>query len=376
MSLLFRRISIILGFLVLGAAYVGFQKVSAKKTPPKKKENAAPPIREVAVFQAKNGKVSSEMEVQGSLSAYNKVDIFAEVTGMLENTSKPFKVGSYFKKGEILLDIEDDEARLNILSQKSNLVNAITMLMPDLKVDYPQSFQQWKTYLDNFNVETSIQPFPKPLNDQEKYFIATKNLASQYYTIKSAEKRLGKYTVYAPFSGVITETMINPGSLVRAGQKMGSLMGTGDYEMQATINMDELKFIKTGTKVKLYSDAIAGNWTGTVRRVSDQIDPNTQSVLVFIGVRGKGLREGMYLKGTLNTRATDNAMELSLDLLINQNQVYVISNDILRLQEVEVLTTNASTAVVQGIADGTVLVKDKVIGGFDGMQVKGVKSED
>jgi len=321
MSLLFRRISIILGFLVLGGAFIGFQKLSDQKAPPEKKENPAPPIREIAVFKAQNGKVSSEMEVQGSLSAYNKVDIFAEVTGMLENTAKPFKVGSYFKKGEILLDIEDDEARLNILSQKSNLVNAITMLMPDLKVDYPASFQQWKTYLDNFNVETSIQPFPQALNEQEKYFIATKNLAAQYYTIKSAEKRLGKYTVYAPFSGVITETMINPGSLVRAGQKMGSLMGTGDYELQATVDMGDLKFIKTGTKVKLYSDAVAGNWTGTVRRVSDQIDPNTQSVLVFIGVRGKGLREGMYLKGKLTTRATDNAMAIPLDLLINQNHL-------------------------------------------------------
>ena len=124
----------------------------------------------------------------------------------------------------------------------------------------------------------------------------------------------------------------------------------------------------------LYSDTIAGNWTGTVRRVSDQIDPNTQSILVFIGVRGKGLREGMYSRGQLKTRATDNAMESPLDLLTNQNQVYAISNDLLRLQEVEVLTTNASNAVVQGIPDGTVLVKDKVIGGFDGMQVKGVEN--
>ena len=373
MSLLFRRISIILGLLVLAGAYVAFQKLSEKKAPPKKKENTAPVIREVAVFSAKNGSTTSDMDVQGSLVAYNKVDIFAEVTGMLEKTDKPFKVGSYFKKGEILLDIEDDEARLNILSQKSNLINAITMIMPDLKVDYPQSFQQWKNYLDNFNVETNIKAFPKPVDNQEKYFIATKNLASQYYSIKSAEKRLSKYTVYTPFSGVITEAMINPGSLVRAGQKMGSMIGTGDYEMQATVNLEDLKYIKTGTKVNLYSDAADGNWTGTVRRVSDMIDPNTQSVLVFIGVRGKGLREGMYLKGKLKTSAVNNAMSLPLDLLVNQEQVYTVVNNMLRLQKVDVLKTNASSAIVQGIPDETLLVKEKLIGAFEGMKVNAVE---
>lgn len=371
MSLTVRRILIMLvGVLILAGVGYYAKQVAAKKPPPKKKENPLPSIREVAVFKAENGKISSEMEVQGSLVAYNKVDIFAEVTGMLENTAKPFKVGSYFKKGEILLDIEDDEARLNILSQKSNLVNAITLLMPDLKIDYPQSFQQWKSYLDKFNVETSVLPLPTPLNDQEKYFIASKNLASQYYAIKSAEKRLGKYTVYAPFSGVIAEAMINPGSLVRAGQKMGSLMGTGDYEMQATVSLEDLKFIKTGTKVQLYSDAAAGNWTGTVRRISDMIDANTQSVLVFIGVRGQGLREGMYLKGKLNTRAVENSVSLPLELLVNQDQVYVVDDNKLRLQKVEIVNTNASTAIVQGLPEGTLLLKNQLVGAFEGMEVK------
>ena len=373
MSLLFRRISIVLGVLILAGAFMLSQRMSTQKAPPKKKENPAPFVREVEVFKALNSSASSEMEVQGSLVAFNKADLFAEVTGMLESTTKPFKVGTYFKKGEILLDIEDDEARLSILSQKSNLVNTVTTLLPDLKIDYPNSFPQWKSYVDNFNVETSIKALPTPLSDQEKYFVASKNLSSQYFTIKSAERRLSKYTVYAPFSGVISEAMINPGSLVRAGQKMGSLMGTGDYELQATVNLEDLKYIKRGTKVSLYSDAVEGNWSGTVRRVSDMIDPNTQSVVVFIGVKGRGLREGMYLKGRLKTKAVNNAMTIPLDLLVNQNQVYIVDNGKLRLQDVTVLNTNASEAIVQDIPDGALLVKEKIIGAFEGMEVKAIE---
>ena len=98
MSLTVRRILIMLiGVLILAGARYYANQIASKKPPPKKKENPTAVIREVAVFKAENGKISSEMEVQGSLVAYNKVDIFAEVTGMLENTAKPFKVGSYFK---------------------------------------------------------------------------------------------------------------------------------------------------------------------------------------------------------------------------------------------------------------------------------------
>ena len=372
MNLLFRRISILLGILILaGAAYTA-RNISQKKEPPKKKENPAPPIREVAVLKVKNERIASEIEVQGSLIAFNKVDIFAEVTGTLKRTARPFKVGSYFQKGAVLLDIDKEEMLLNILSQKSNLLNAITQLMPDLKIDYPESFQQWKTYLDNFNLEKAIRPFPTALNDQEKYYIVSKNLLSQYYSVKSAENRLSKYTVYAPFSGVITQANINPGSLVRAGQKMGELMGTGSYELQATVNLQDLKFIKIGNEVKLFSDAVEGQWTGTVKRISDQIDPNTQSVIIFIGVSGKDLREGMYLRGSLNTRTIENAVSIPLALLVNQNQVYTIEGGLLKLKPVEVLKTGGTHAVIRGLTDDELILKEKVIGAYDGMQVKTV----
>ncbi|MEM1124127.1 MAG: HlyD family efflux transporter periplasmic adaptor subunit, partial [Bacteroidota bacterium] len=296
MNPIFRKLSIVLGALILGGAiFVLAPKMSQKEAPPKKEVTETIVSREVKVRKVKNGDIRSTIEVQGSLEAYNKVDIFAEVTGAL-STNRAVKVGNYFKKGAVLLDIDREEMKLNILAQKSSLLNAITTLMPDLKIDYPESFQQWKTYIDNFDVEQSIRAFPKPLNDQEKYFIASKNLLNQYYTIKSAENRLQKYTVYAPFSGVITQSNIQPGALVRAGQKMAELMGTGTYEVKATINLEDLKFIKTGNKVNLYSDAMDGQWTGTVKRISDQIDPNTQSVIAYIGVLGKGLREGMYLR--------------------------------------------------------------------------------
>lgn len=374
MSSTFRKLSIVLGALILlGSIFILAPKLSKKEAPPKKETVDTIIEREVKVMRVKNNDISSTLDVQGSLEAFNKVGIFAEVTGTLSNANRAVKVGDYFKKGAVLLNIDREETKLNILSQKSSLLNGITTLMPDLKIDYPESFQQWKTYIDNFDVEQPIQSFPKALNDQEKYFIASKNLLSQFYSIKSAENRLQKYTVYAPFSGVITQSAIQPGTLVRAGQQMAELMGTGAYEMKATLNLEDLKFIKTGGTVSLYSDAVEGNWKGTVKRISDQIDPNTQSVIAYIGVNGKGLREGMYLRGNLNSRMIKSAFRLPIELLVNQNQVYTVKDGKLALQTVEIVNTNAESAVVRNLIDEQLILKEKIIGAFEGLDVKPIE---
>ncbi|MEO0338442.1 MAG: efflux RND transporter periplasmic adaptor subunit, partial [Bacteroidota bacterium] len=321
--------------------------------------------------------VASTLDVQGELAAFNKIDIFSEVSGTLKGTDKPFKVGSYFPKGSVLMRVDETEAQLNLLAQKSTLLNAITQLMPDLKIDYQESFQQWKTYLDNYDVEQTLEAFPKPLNDQEKYFIASRNLLSQFYSIKSLEERLSKYEVKAPFSGVITQTSIQPGALVRSGQKLGELMNTSSYELEVTIPLKDLQYIKTGSTVQLNSRDVAGSWTGRIKRINDQVDSGTQTVKVFISVNGKKLKEGMYMLGEVDAKGFQNAIRIPRNLLVNQTSVFAVHENQLKLEKVEVLKITEDYAVIRGLEDGTPILSSKLSGAFEGMkvEVKGSSSQ-
>ena len=367
-----RKISVTAGIVVpLFIAAFAFNYLSSLKAPPKKKGLVANDVRRVETITVKNDLVPSTLEVQGRLVAFDKIDILAEVSGIMKSSTSTFKVGSRFAKGAVMLQIDSEEAELNLLSQKSTLQNAITQMMPDLKIDYPESFQPWVTYLQQFDIEKPIQPFPKPQNDKEKFFIATRNIHSQYYNIKSAETRLAKYNIYAPFSGVITQSMINSGSLVRVGQKLGELMNTNNYELEATVRLANLNYIKVGSQVSLYSDDIDGTWNGRVKRISDQIDPNTQTVIVYIGVNGKNLKEGMYLRGGVQLKSIENAIELPRDLLVDQSKVYVVQNDsTLALRNIEIVKSTETTVIVSGLEDGTFLLKELFPGIFEGMKVE------
>ncbi|MEN0005141.1 MAG: HlyD family efflux transporter periplasmic adaptor subunit [Bacteroidota bacterium] len=364
----FRIIGAILGIVILAGAYFIAMGMVNRERPIKVKEDFDN-TRQVEVMPAKNTDIPSNLEVQGALVAFDKIDIFAEVSGTLLNTKRTFKVGSYFPKGSTLIKVDQTEAKLNLLSQKSTLLNAITQLMPDLKIDYPQSFQNWKNYLDQFDVEQPLRPFPEAVSDQEKYFIASRNLYTQYYSIQSIEERLSKYELKAPFGGVITQSSIHPGALVRVGQKLGELMNTGNYELEVTVPLADLKYIKTGNTVNLYSDDIDGKWSGKIKRINDQVETNTQTVKLFVSVSGKNLREGMYMRGEIAGSSIQDALLLPKDLLVNQNSLYVVNDTLLNAIPVDVVKITESGAIVRGVEDGTLLLKNLFPGAYDGMRV-------
>ncbi|MFT4752149.1 MAG: membrane fusion protein (multidrug efflux system) [Neolewinella sp.] len=361
--------SIIIGAAILAIGWYGLEYMGGLKEAPPKKE-VPKRIKTVEATAVTNSIVSTSLAVQGRLEAYNKIELFSEVGGAI-TTPKPFKKGTYFGKGDVMLRVDNTEPRLNIQAQKATLLNGIAAIMPDLKIDYPKSFPAWESYLSSFSIDDPIKAMPTPANQREKLFIASSNLQSQFYNIKSQEERLSKYTLYAPFSGVLTTASINDGAVIRTGQMLGELMATGYYEMLATVPLSQLNFLKPGGTVKLFSEDIDGEWTGKVRRISEQIDPQTQTVGVYIGVTGKNLREGMYLRGQAVAKALNNVVEIDRDLLINEKEVYAVQNDtLLVLIPVTIQKFNRETVIVSGLPDGTQLLTSDVAGAYDGMRVQ------
>ncbi|MGB3798755.1 MAG: HlyD family efflux transporter periplasmic adaptor subunit [Lewinella sp.] len=328
-------------------------------------------MRTVETRRVSNGQLAATLDVQGRLQAYNKIQLFSEVGGTVLETGRPLKEGTYFPKGNVILRIDDEEARLNLQAQKATLMNAIAQIMPDLKIDYPNSFATWESYLDGYSVDEPLPELPTAVDQGEKLFVAGRNLYTQYYSIKSLEERLSKYVIYAPFSGVLTEVMIDQGAVVRAGQALGELMATGYYEMVATVPLSDLEYLETGSQVTLYSEDIEGEWTGKIRRISDQIQAGSQTVEVYIGVSGENLREGMYMRGEAAARTLENVVEIDRTLLIDEEEVYVVQDDsLLTLVPVTIEKNNRQTAIVSGLSDGAQLLTSTVPGAFDGMLVR------
>jgi len=370
----FRQISIILGiFIIIGAVLLTMNMVSEDGE--KNDEEEQTKAQAVKVKTVKLDSVPAIIPISGQLEASDRIEIFAEVQGKFLKGSKPFKEGIAFEKGEVLIQIDDEEARLNLQAQKSNLMNSIASMLPDLKLDYPDHFQKWETYLQNMETDQPLAPLPKITQEQVKYFVSARNIYNEYYSIKSQENRLAKYTIRAPFDGIVTESKIDPGTLVRPGQELGQFISPDRFEIAAALNGKYLELIEKGDSVALKSEKFNGVRAGKVVRINSSVDPGTQTAEVYVATEGTGLKEGTYLNGSVFTGYVERAFELPRELLDNDHQIWIVDEGKLKKRDVEVAHTANNVAIVRGIPEGTTVLYEVMPSAYAGMPVKSFQAE-
>ncbi|MGB6151954.1 MAG: HlyD family efflux transporter periplasmic adaptor subunit [Pricia sp.] len=357
-----------LGVLVLGlAVFVTYLLVTAEedKKPPPKKE-----IKTVFVDTVRNATVPISVPANGNLVAKQRVELFSEVQGIFRSSAHPFKPGQKYSRGQVLLNIDAQEYRASVQSAKSSLYNLITAAMPDLRLDYPDVYEKWQNYLREFDITKSTPPLPEMTAEKERYFINGRNIVTTYYDVRNLERRLSKYVLTAPFSGVLTEALVTEGSLVRAGQKLGEFINPDIYELEVAVNKSYSDLLKVGENVKLENLEGTQDFEGTVSRVNAAINQSSQTVSVFIDVRSDSVKEGMYLEAVIEARNEENAIELPRKLLNDQKEIFVLKDSILDVLEVTPVYFTEKTAIIKGIAEGTVILSRPVPGAYAGMLVK------
>ena len=307
--------------------------------------------------------------MSGPLYAYDKVEIFAEVSGVLLNIPKRFKAGNPFRKGEVLIKIDDRVYKNNVLAQKSSLLNQLTLLLPDLSIDFPKSSQQWETYLRSMNLQEELNPLPDPASDKERYYVASRNIYNQYYVIKGMETTLSKYTMRAPFDGVVSVSLINPGTLIRVGQKLGEFISTELYEMEASVTLFDANRLEKGQAVNLTSEDVQGTFTGHIRRINRVLDATSLTVKVYIHLKDSRLRDGMYMVARTEGKPISGAVAVTKDLLVENSHLFAVENSILVLKPIRVVAERGDTAIVRGLADGTKILGEVWAEAREGVEI-------
>ena len=362
-------VSTIITILILALAGLLFKTLEGQKKSTVSDKIVKKERRKIEVTSFTSSTQSNSIEVDGRVQAHERVDLTARVQGVMQETGRSIKEGKYFKKGDLLFSIDKQEADFAMKAQKSSLMTAITQMMPDLKFDHTQSFATWKSYLDQFDVNKPIQPLPVSKTDQEKYYVSGKNIYNQYYNIKSQETRLNEYSIYAPFSGVITAINVFPGTLISPGQVLASMINTEQFEISTPIPLRDLKYVSVGQTVELSSSDLSKTWKGKVNRIGTQIDATTQNIPIYISVYGSGLKDGMYLKGELSGQNLDDVTRLPKDLFVSTNAVYVIEDSTIVRKELSTVKRLNSYVMVRGLAEDDKVISSSLAGLFEGQKV-------
>lgn len=335
-----------------------------------KRPTAPKVVKTVFVDTVQNGTVPIVVPANGNLIAKKRVELYSEVQGVFRPGSKLFRTGQEYSAGQTLIRIDANEYYASVQSAKSNLYNLLTSIMPDLRLDYPEIYPKWQAYLNGFDLDKTTPPLPELTSEKEKFFITGRQIVTNYYNVKNLEQRLSKYTITAPFNGILTEALVTEGSLVRSGQKLGEFINTDVYELEVSISKTYGDFLSVGKKVELYNLNGTKKYMGEVTRVNGRVDQNSQTITVFIEVTGDDLKEGQYLEAELQAKEESDAIEINRSLLLDDDQIFVVKDSILDLLYVEPIYFTDKTVVLKNIPNGEVIVEKPIPGAYAGMLVK------
>lgn len=358
-----KKTTLVLILAIIVAAAVSMMFLAGlKKKPPKT------PPREVKRYVKTQKTAYSDIESQvtgtGRLSSRRQVDMMAEVQGKILPGNVPLKKGESFKKGDLLFRIYDREARLGLLARKSRFLNAIANVLPDFKVDYPDSYPKWTRFLASIDIEKALPPLPDITTDKEKIFLAGRNTLSDYYSIKSEEVRLKKYSITAPFTGTYTNVFLEAGSVVNPGSRVGEIIQTDQLELEVPIKVHNAAWIMKGDAVQVTTEDGSRRWMGNVARKSRFVEPTTQSISIFVSLESipeNPLYLGLYLRAVFPGVMVQNAMQIPRNAVFNSNEVFIVNDGRLAKREIKIHKIDQETLIFSGLDEGLDLVVEPLV---------------
>ena len=367
---------IILGFiglaLIISSVYVSKiiinSKNNTRKAPPKV-------IKTVFIDTVMNTTIPIIIPANGNLIAKRRVEIYSEVQGIFKPASKLFKPGEKYQKNETFVTINDSEYYASVQSAKSNLYNSIVAIMADLRLDFPKVYPKWKTFLTSFDLDKTTPTLPKMNSEKEKYFITGRGIISSYYNVKNLEQRLSKYTIKAPFKGILTESLVTEGTLIRNNQKLGEFIDPTVYEMEVSLGKNYVNLLEIGKEVALNNLEHTQKYVGKISRINGNVNSTTQTISVFIEVEHSNLKEGMYLEANLSAKNELNAIEINRSLLIDESKIFIVKNNLLDVMKVTPTYFSETKVVLKNIPDGTVILTNPFPGAYAGMMVNPIQSQ-
>lgn len=180
----------------------------------------------------------------------------------------------------------------------------------------------------------------------------------------SARTMLSYTRLRAPFAGVVTARMADPGTLASPGVPLLQIDSAGPLQLQANVDESVIGAVHKGMKIHVaVSGTQAPDISGTVAEIVPAADPASHSFLIKINVPPSSqLHAGMYGTADIPT-GTHQAILVPRSAVVLRGSLacaYVLdSNGIAQLRYITLGATHGDLVeVLSGISQGEKLVDD------------------
>src|SRR5437016_160853 len=348
-----------LALLIIGLVGQGIFSGCKPSTAEPTKE-ATPPVA-VQVVQPRRGPITRNITLPGNVLAYQQATLYAKVAGYLKTIT--VDKGDRVKEGDLIADIEVPEMLADLARYKAEVAVA--------ELDYKRLSESQKK-LPDLVVPQTVD------NAKGKLDVAKASL-------ERTETLLGFAKIAAPFSGVITKRLVDPGAFIPAATsgsaaQNAAIVTLTDFNrvrVQVAVPELETSLIAKDQPVKLTVDGLPGrNFDGKITRFSYTLDEATKTMLAEIELPNPKLelRPGMYASVKIGIERKADALLVPVEAVVVERAgafVFTVTDSKAKKTRVQTGFNDGSNAeIVSGVKPDqpVILVGKRLLS--DGQTVK------
>ena len=360
----------ILPIAILGVSLAIAALLYVQEEPPQTNETEKPTML-VDVVRADIGSTQITVEAQGSVIPRTQTTMVSEVNGLIIEVSPEFVAGGFFKKGDVLVRIDDRNYRAEVKRAEAAVAAAQTSIDQEagLAEYVREDWEQAKKLLNSSKAASDLA-LRKP------------QLAEAYAQLEFAsadlEKRRGdldRTVIRAPYDGMVREKIADLGQFVNAGSAIATTFSVAVAEVRLPLPDKELPFLdlddvnlRHGKQPGvLFTAEIGGqthNWTGRIVRTEGVFDERSRVLYAVAEVndpynrQGKRwaqpLRVGTFVDARIEGEMLDDVIRLPRTVLRGDDRVWTVTEQqTLQPRTVDIVRADEHTILVSsGLSDG------------------------
>lgn len=268
---------------------------SEKKETPADSELQKP----IAVSVSKPTQTGAQgIRVSGQTEAVQSVNISTKLMGVITRITT--KVGDHVAKGQLLVSVNNQEIRTKKAQAEA--------MYSEAEAAFRSTEKDFNRYTALVKQESATAKEMDNITLQ--YNSAKSRLEAAKQMLNEVDVMLGYSSLRAPFSGIVTQKLMDEGSMATPGMPILTIEQAGVLQVSAAVPESEISAIKLNNPSTVYVKATGSSFASQINQISPSSANTGGQYLVKIGIpasRAKGLYAGMYVNVVMPTTRVASA---------------------------------------------------------------------
>ena len=383
MTVFRKTLKFVLPVAVIAAALVSARLISANK-PELRTRDSPPSLAVVDATRLTPGTYPVIIRSQGTVQPTVANTLVPSVAGTVMSISDIFVAGGAFKRGDILVQIDPRDYEIALIQARANYAEADARLQEQIALA-EQARLEWRS------LGRSGQPSSLTLREPQ-VAAATANLDAALAQVKRADLDLERTRVIAPYDGIVSERLVDPGQFVARGAPVGSIHSIDTVDVRLPLSNRQLTYLRLpdtfsgsdvtqtllpNVELRASIGATEHLWSGKLIR-AEGIDATTQQLNVIARIQNpyaqsdRPLRVGQYVQALIQGEVLEGVFVIPRAALREEREVLVIDeNDEIQRRSVAVAWSDDDVAAISnGLREGELLVVTPLSTVSDGTPVR------